>query len=181
MLPEVGGNMDAFFKIELDTTGPKIQVSTPKYTFLNIPLDISITSNEVLGEFQNISIIDRNNKVFNVILSKDASAMSMSGTATLSDLAEGICTLRVQVEDDVHNLSDRIETAFHLFDKVVLQITSSSTSRQTIISHFTRLITSRSFRRWRDGVSGGRRIVGKAFKRGVDSQCKPLLLVTHKS
>lgn len=119
--------MADFFTLELDTTGPVIDVHAPPDATPQTDFDVTIQANEQLARQQDIFIIDAAEKRHNVIFKHDGSAYI--GVVDAGGLAAGVATLYVRVRDTVHNLSDVKTVSINIKRAAKIIITTDDTAR----------------------------------------------------
>jgi hypothetical protein len=102
---DYGQHMSNSFLLELDTTPPQINIICPPRTIPNNTLEIQIQSNENLGDWQEIFIIDNNNVKHDLILSK-INSKTYLGYIDFSEYPIGLAKIHAILKDEVNNASD---------------------------------------------------------------------------
>jgi hypothetical protein len=97
--------MSSYFTLELDTTPPYIEMSTQDTAFPDSIIQVLISSNEPLGEYQDIYLIDSAKVTHNLIFKKINSYM-YEGFIDFSSVSLGISRLYARLDDTVSNLSN---------------------------------------------------------------------------
>lgn len=102
-----------FFTLELDTTGPEIEIFMPNYTLPSIETEIIIQSNEQLSQYQEIYLIDSENKRYDFIFENRGNYLY--GSTYFNNIAFGISTIHARLKDDVDNYSNTAIKSFLLY------------------------------------------------------------------
>lgn len=102
--------MSNFFMLELDTTGPQIDIYMPTYTLSYIETEIRIQSNENLALYQDIYIIDSKNERRKYIF--EHCGDYLLGKITFNEYPSGIVTIYARLKDDVYNFSNTAYKSF---------------------------------------------------------------------
>lgn len=116
--------MNSSFMLELDTSGPEIEVYSPKYTLNGIKTEIRIISNEKLSPSDNeIYIIDFLGNKHNFIFSLE-NDNELIGEIYLN-IPVGSAKLYIQVKDEVLNLSPLITKGIEILSNSKIKIVSN--------------------------------------------------------
>lgn len=121
--------MDSYFMLELDTTGPSLEIISPNYTQINIITDIYIESSETLSEYQDIYFIDSQNVRHNLIF--EYSPTSYYGHVQLNGFALGIGNICCRLKDEVGNLSELVSKTINILKRENLILESCVDSMKT--------------------------------------------------
>lgn len=122
---------NGFFTLELDTTGPNINIYMPNYTATSIETEIVIQSNEKLSEYQEIYILDSNRKRHDLIFEYHGDYLL--GKLVMNNISIGIATIYARLKDDVNNLSNIAYKSFLLEDSTDLQLEIKEYSLNPIV------------------------------------------------
>lgn len=95
--------MSGSFLLELDTTGPKIEVTAPSYTTATAKTDIWIYADEELSPYQDFYFIDSKGEKHPVVF--EFLGDRFHGAVRFDNLPIGITTFYAQVRDESLNLS----------------------------------------------------------------------------
>ena len=95
--------MANYFELNLDTTGPNIEVYSPGYAVKSGLTEMEIKANERLSKDHDFYFIDSDGKKHNVIFKYNGD--SFIGEVDFSNFADGISIFYGQVKDEVFNLS----------------------------------------------------------------------------
>jgi chemotaxis protein CheY-P-specific phosphatase CheC len=119
--------MANFFKLELDTTPPKVIITAPSYTVPHIDTEIIVSSNEPLDKYQEFFIVDSAGIKHNVIF--DYLGDSFRGIVDFGNYALGIATIYARVKDEVHNLSELVTATINIRQPAAVFITIAELTR----------------------------------------------------
>lgn len=138
--------MSSFFTLDLDTTGPIIQINAPSYSSRESNNIITVTGNEILSNFQDIYIVDSSGNTHNVTFSFDGSE-TFSGNVVFNGYPIGVATIYAQLKDDVGNLSNLASShisiiASSYYSLFKLTMSEQSVTPQLTISNRTKAITN---------------------------------------
>lgn len=97
--------MSSYFTLELDTTGPTIQINAPTYSSRESNNTITVVGNEKLSNYQDIYIVDSSGNTHNVTFSFDGNE-TFSGNVIFSNYPIGVATIFAQLQDEVGNPSN---------------------------------------------------------------------------
>lgn len=138
--------MSNFFMLELDTTGPQIEIFVPSYTLSYIETEIRIQSNENLALYQDIYIIDSKGKKRNYIFEHNGD--HLLGKMTFNEYPSGIVTINARLKDDVDNFSNTVSKSFLIqnFPEFKLEI-SDSVFENIIDSHIKYISTKNNIKK----------------------------------
>jgi hypothetical protein len=103
-----------YFELTLVTKRPDVNIIMPRYTTREILTHVLVESDITLSDEQNIYVIDSKRNKKNITLTNKGDYME--GEFSFYDLAHGICTLYVQVKDEVLNESPLVWRTFNLLD-----------------------------------------------------------------
>lgn len=101
-----------YFLLELKTRSPIIEVAALSTMMPYIPVPIHITSDEPLGDWQDVYFLDAADNRFDVSVTVAEDRMSADGILW-AEAAEGIGVLYAQLADDVDNRSNIVEVAIN--------------------------------------------------------------------
>lgn len=94
--------MGSFFTLELDTSSPQIVVQTQTRVLFGLTIEVVVTSNEPLAEYQKVYIIDtigiRHDYILGVV-----SPTVLSGFIDLTGCPVGAAELVIELMDEVDN------------------------------------------------------------------------------
>lgn len=110
--------MPSFVQITLDTKAPEIEIYIPSYTTNDLENEITIQSNETLGDYQEVYVIDSNGDRYDYTFSKYED--KLVGLVKFSNLPLGMATIYARVDDEVDNLSDIIYKSFTIKEALTL-------------------------------------------------------------
>lgn len=111
------------FALELDTTGPQIDVYMPSYTTPEAYNEIVVQANEPLAPWQDFYFVDALGERHDVIFAHDGDRFV--GVVRFNDYPLGFATLYAQVRDEVYNLSPLLSKAIHITQGAVLMVHGS--------------------------------------------------------
>jgi hypothetical protein len=97
--------MPSYFTLELDTTGPIIQINAPSYTSRESDNIITVVGNEKLSDIQDIYIVDSQGTRHDVIFSFDGNN-TFTGDVVFNGYPVGVSTIFAQLQDEVGNPSN---------------------------------------------------------------------------
>lgn len=127
--------MAGYFALELDTTGPQIEIYAPKYTDKHSNNLIRIVSNEKMSSFQDIYIIDSQGARHDVIFSFDGDK-TFTGNVVFSDYSIGVATIYAQLKDEVNNLSNLVDFPISIITSTynfMLRLSMSEETKDNLI------------------------------------------------
>lgn len=105
--------MASYVILGFDTTPPQLQVYAPRYTTNETLNTITIESNEPLGEYQDIYIIDNSGTRHNLTFQRVTSRQYV-GNIILNFVPNGIVSLYARMKDDVDNFSNVVTTVIEV-------------------------------------------------------------------
>jgi hypothetical protein len=128
--------MSNYFLLELDTTPPVVTIYTNHYTLSDTQTFIYIVSNEHLLDWQDIYIMDRDEKRYsiNCILSNNEFNGSFK-----HDLPVGLAQIVATVKDEVDN-STTVIKSICIVDGNFLHVMQEDYIRKLILSEYHRQI-----------------------------------------
>lgn len=107
--------MSSYFTLSLDTTGPEINIISPRYTIPGIDTEMRIVANEPVSTYQEIYIIDAAGKRHDLIFAKGD--CEFYGIWNFQQCALGIAQVFAQLKDTVFNPSNVAVTTIHIREK----------------------------------------------------------------
>jgi len=113
--------MSSWFTIELDTTGPEINVYTQTWVTINNNLYVSVEYNEPLDTGWYTAILTDSNKQPHNIILRDVGGI-LVGSLQILSIPEGSAFLEVRVRDQVNNLSNLVKQRIEILPQAVLTI-----------------------------------------------------------
>lgn len=128
--------MANYFELDLDTTGPEIEVYGPGYAMGSGLTDIEIRANERLSTDQEFYFIDSNGKRHNVIFKYNGD--SFIGEVDFSTFSDGISIFYAQVKDEVFNYSPVITHSILLHKENGASVQVQDSARFMIIDNQVR-------------------------------------------
>lgn len=96
--------MSSYLTLELDTTGPQVEVYAPNYVTTDSITEIRIVANELLMETQNIYLTDINGNIHKIDCLYNGK--EFEGKLYLNAVPLGLITLNAIVKDIVGNISE---------------------------------------------------------------------------
>lgn len=135
--------MSSYFTLEMDTTGPIIQINAPSYTSREANNTITVVGNEKLSSFQDIYIVDSQGTRHDVIFSFDGES-SFTGNIVFNGYPVGVLTIFAQLQDEVGNQSNLATAHITLIVSTYyssFRLTMSDESRGRVITESKRTST----------------------------------------
>lgn len=134
--------MTSSFVLELDTTGPSVNVIAPNYTAENVITEIIIEGNEHLSPEQNFYFVDSFGQRYDVLFSYEGD--SFKRLVNFENYPSGILTLHGIVKDDVLNPSAMISYSIEIVNRSEVALTVRDSVREMVLSESVRsmLITT---------------------------------------
>lgn len=129
--------MSSYLVIELDTTSPKIDVYAPRFTTREMVTTIIIESNENLGDYQDIYIVDNIGERVNLTFKREDSH-TFIGNVRLNNVSVGIVNLYVRLKDEVDNLSDLVSVPIEIKPSLELATVEVSDINKNIINTYSK-------------------------------------------
>jgi hypothetical protein len=120
--------MAASFTLELDTTGPQIEILAPLYTLPEIETEVIIQANEVLAPNAEIWVIDSLGERYDVTFSHEGDRFS--GIIKFTEFPLGVAWIYALVRDEVHNLSNLVTKSINIRLSANIEMQVSSKVRE---------------------------------------------------
>lgn len=95
--------MSNYITLELDTTEPILEIYSPSYTIREVDVEVSITSNESLDNWQETYLIDENGIRHDYNFHIEGN--QIVGLLNFNGFPLGLARLYIRVRDEVHNIS----------------------------------------------------------------------------
>lgn len=108
-----------YVNIELDTTGPELEIFAPAYTTRSAMTPVIIQSNEPVSSFQDVYILDSGGNRHAFTFAHKGN--TLEGELYLSGFTIGSATLFVQLKDEVDNLSKVYSHSFKVMQSELLK------------------------------------------------------------
>jgi hypothetical protein len=108
--------LGSYISLELDTTPPQIEIFAPRFTTRDIENHITIESNEILGSFQEIYVVDSGGTRHELNFSNEGD--TLIGIVRFSYIPFGTITLFVRVKDELDNISKLYQTSIELKENI---------------------------------------------------------------
>jgi len=126
-----------YFTLELDTTGPQIEIVTPTYTTPQTSTEIIVEGNEQLMLYQDeIYLVDSSGVKYN--LTFDHQGDRFYGVVDFTSIAIGIAEIHARVKDDVGNYSNIAKHYINVLTSSNLTIYTNSMVRGVNLDKYTR-------------------------------------------
>lgn len=104
--------MANYFTLDLDTTGPIINIIAPSYTTPQTSDEISIVANETLSTYQEIYIVDSQGVRHDLTFTYETDRFV--GLVSFSGYPFGPATIYARVKDEVFNASELVSKAINI-------------------------------------------------------------------
>lgn len=104
--------MANYFTLDLDTTGPIINIIAPSYTTPQTSDEISIVANETLSTYQEIYIVDSQGVRHDLTFTYENDRFV--GLVSFSGYPFGPATIYAQVKDEVFNASELVSKTINI-------------------------------------------------------------------
>lgn len=104
--------MANYFTLDLDTTGPIINILAPSYTTPQTSDEISIVANETLSTYQEIYIVDSQGVRHDLTFTYETDRFV--GLVSFSGYPFGPATIYARVKDEVFNASELVSKAINI-------------------------------------------------------------------
>ena len=105
--------MSSYFELELDTTGPNIELNMPSYVSFGDNTWISIVATEDLLINYDLYLIDNQGVRKDLIF--ELNDNTLEGYLDVTGLTSGIAEVNVQVYDEVMNSSELLKKPFMIY------------------------------------------------------------------
>lgn len=113
--------MHAWFAIELDTTGPQIEVYAQSWVAVNNQLYVTVEYDDVIDEGWYISrLVDSRGNSHDIVLQNIDGLLI--GSLQILSIPPGTSTLEVRLRDTVHNLSNLVRKQIEILPSSVLNL-----------------------------------------------------------
>lgn len=128
--------MAGSFLLELDTTGPEIEITSPNYTTPSAKTDIYIYANEELSPDQDFYFIDAEGNRHDVVF--DHLGDHFHGVMYFTDFPTGIVNFYAQVKDTTLNLSPVETASINIAEQQFFSVSVKHFNRGAQVNHRTR-------------------------------------------
>lgn len=125
---ESGHSMNSHFELELDTTGPEINIISPSYTTNAINDEVLVVANEPLADYQDIYMIDSQGAKHELTFEYDTN--QYKGLVDFRNVSIGIATIYARVKDEVLNDSNTATASIDVRQTVQVFITTEESLRE---------------------------------------------------
>jgi hypothetical protein len=112
-----------YILIELDTTGPRVEIHAPSYTNKSAKTPINIVANESLASYQEIYIMDAEGVRHDLTFLH--SDNEFVGEMYFNDYPLGVTTIYARVKDTVDNMSNLASFSFYIRESEILTLDMS--------------------------------------------------------
>lgn len=134
--------MASFFRLELDTKAPLVEIYAPTYTVRGINNHIEVVANEEISLYQEIYVLDSLGFKHDLIFSH--SIDRFLGIINFENYPLGSATIYAKVKDTVSNESEIIQKKIEIISDMFamkMRISMNDTAMGIILSDRTRKIT----------------------------------------
>jgi len=132
--------MSNYFTLELDTTGPQIEIVAPTYTTPYANTEIIVEGDEQLMQYQNeIYLLDSSGVKHN--LTFDHQGDRFYGVVNFNSVTIGIAEIHARAKDDVGNYSNTVKHYINVLTSSNLTIYADSAVMGVALNTRTRGIS----------------------------------------
>lgn len=128
--------MPSYFTLELDTTGPIIQINAPTYSSRESDNIITVVGNETLSSYQDIYIVDSTGVRHDVTFSFDGNE-TFTGDIVFNGYPIGVATIFAQLQDEVGNNSNIAQAHISIIASTYYSLFKLSLIEQTVKPQLT--------------------------------------------
>lgn len=129
----------SYFILELDTTGPIIEIYAPSYATPYDNVEVFIESSEQLMEYQDIYLVDGAGTKHKLTFQHQGNRMY--GLVSFQYMKVGIATLYARLKDEVGNDSNTATGSIHVMHGEKITIDIKEQDRDTVCSSTIRDIS----------------------------------------
>lgn len=106
--------INSYLIIKLDTTAPILTFNIPTLVNQDELTTFEIFSNEELGSYREVHIIDSMGMRYNLSFHYDSTHNKLVGYLNFNDMALGMASIYIKTEDMVGNVSDLYSHSFNI-------------------------------------------------------------------